>query len=256
MNIVKIGGNVIDDERLLSDFLKRFAAVPEPKLLVHGGGKEGSRLCKSLGIEPKMIDGRRVTDADTLRVVTMVYAGGINKRIVAELQKLGVDAIGLSGADGCLIEAKKRDPKPIDFGYVGDVEPEGVNVELLQTLLHAGLVPVVCAITHDGHGNLLNTNADSVATVLAKALSKVMPVTLTFCFEMPGVCADVNNPATLINEIHANELAGLIESGVVSGGMIPKLTNAVEAVNCGVESVVITSYSTLGDTNQGTIISL
>ena len=185
INVIKIGGNVIDDRENLETFLKKFASLPGPKILVHGGGKEASRLSREMGIQPVMIEGRRVTDAATIDIVTMVYAGLINKRIVVLLQSYGCDAVGLTGADGNAIPAKKRSPNPIDYGFVGDIDPQKVNHSFVEKLLEAGKVPVFCAICHNEEGILLNCNADSVASAVAVGMANEGECCLTYCFEKP-----------------------------------------------------------------------
>lgn len=254
LKVVKIGGNVVDNTEALSRFALDFAKLRGPKLLVHGGGKEATRLSKALGIETVMVDGRRVTDRATLDVVTMVYAGLVNKRIVALLQSLGVDAIGLCGADGNAIFATRRNPLPVDFGYVGDIAPEGVNAALISDLVAVGRVPVFCAITHDGNGTLLNSNADSVAAAVAKGCSRMMPVELIYCFEKDGVLTHVDDPATLIADINREKFAQLRSEGVVNAGMLPKLENAFEAIDYGVKSVTIKNAANLL-AERGTVIT-
>ncbi len=239
LTVVKIGGNVIDNSAALHEFLKNFSAIEGPKILVHGGGKMATELSHTLGIEPKMVDGRRITDIETLRVVTMVYAGLINKNVVAQLQFHGSNAIGLTGADANLIRAVKRPIAAIDYGYVGDIHETSVNAPALGALLRNGLVPVFSAITHDGSGQLLNTNADTVASAIAVALSAEYETSLVYCFEKKGVLADVNDESSLIGEIRAAEFEGLKANGTVAGGMIPKLHNAFEAINKGVSNVYI-----------------
>jgi acetylglutamate kinase len=240
LHIIKIGGNVIDKESDLKHFLSELAQIPEPKILVHGGGKLATDLSQRLGIESQMIDGRRVTDAETLKIVSMVYAGWINKHVVAQLQALGASAIGLSGADADSIRATKRPPKNgIDYGWVGDVSPENVNTTHINGLLEAGLLPVFCPITHDGQGQLLNTNADTIAASLAKALSQTQAVKLIYCFEKQGVLSDAKNEDSVISFIDTATYADLKTRGVVSGGMIPKLDNAFDALAAGVHTVVI-----------------
>ncbi|MES2764784.1 MAG: acetylglutamate kinase [Bacteroidota bacterium] len=237
--VVKIGGNVIDDENLLHSFLKEFAAIPGKKILVHGGGKVASELGKKLGIEPKMVDGRRITDAETLDVVVMVYAGLLNKKVVAQLQANSCDAIGLSGADGNCITAEKRKIKDIDYGFVGDILAEKINTEFFKNLLLKNITPVMSPIMHDGSGQLLNTNADTVASALAIALTKLYEVQLIYCFEKRGVLKDVDDENSLIAQITKSEYDVLKRDGVVSKGMIPKLDNAFDAIEKGVKSVVI-----------------
>lgn len=253
VNVVKIGGNVIDDEGKLRGFLKDFSLLDGKKILVHGGGKEASRLSKTLGIEPVMIDGRRVTDRPTLDIVTMVYAGLINKRIVSILQEFGCDAIGLTGADGNVIPASRRSPEPIDYGFVGDIKPSTIDSRFIMSLMEIGKTPVFCAICHDGKGTLLNCNADSVASSVAIATSYMEPVRLTFCFEKPGVMADIDNPDSVIPLITSDSHEELLKKGIISGGMIPKVHNAMEAINSGVSEVRICMDSDL-NLEKGTFI--
>lgn len=256
INVVKIGGNVIDNPAALAAFLDDFAAMPSPKILVHGGGKEATRLCSRLGIQTTMIDGRRVTDSDTLEVVTMVYAGLINKRIVALLQARGVNALGLCGADANLIPAKRRNPEPIDYGFVGDIDV--ANSSALSAFLDAGLTPVVCAITRSVNpteGLLLNSNADSVACAVASAAAVIGPTVMHYCFEMPGVMTDINDVTSVIPEITAEKFVELKNSGVVHSGMIPKITGALKACRAGVQAVIIKSSAAL-NTDSGTIVKL
>lgn len=239
IKVIKIGGNVVDNPEALARFISDFAQIPGCKVLVHGGGKEATRMSAAMGIETKMIDGRRVTDRATLDVVTMVYAGLINKRIVAALQAAGCNAIGLTGADGCAVKATRRNPEPIDYGYVGDIVPEGVDASFIIDLCRKGIVPVFCAIMHDGNGTLLNCNADSVASAVAKGLAREANVDLVFCFEKNGVLRDVDDPDSVIDEITAVTYPVLRSDGVVSKGMIPKIDNALAAVAYGVRSVRI-----------------
>jgi len=239
IHVVKIGGNVIDDETTLGHFLDKFAQLPAPKILVHGGGKLATRLSQQLGIETKMLDGRRVTDSDTLRVVTMVYAGLVNKQIVAKLNARGCTAIGLSGADGNLIPAHRRPAEPVDYGYVGDIEPAEVNAPLLESLLRQGITPVVCPLTHDGQGSMLNTNADSVASALAIAAARIDESQLVLCFEKSGVLRDVDDDTTLIRTITQADYARLLSEGIFAKGMLPKIAAAFRAIGSGVGSVVI-----------------
>ncbi len=253
IQVVKIGGNIIDNPEALQSFLSDFSRIEGPKILVHGGGKEASRLSKSMGIEPQMIDGRRVTDKDTLDIVTMVYAGAINKRIVAGLQRLGCQAVGLTGADGPSITATRRPPKPVDYGYVGDIAPDGVDYQFIGSLLKEGKVPVFCAICYDGHGGLLNCNADSVAGAVAVGVSNLGPAYLTYCFEQPGVMADLNDPGSVIPLITPANFEELKSQGIISGGMLPKLTNALNCAASGVESVRITRAAALNE-DSGTVI--
>ncbi len=239
INVVKIGGNVIDDPAALAAFLKLFSSLEGPKILVHGGGKEATRLSKDMGIETTMIEGRRVTDRATLDIVTMTYAGLINKRIVAMLQADGCDALGFSGADGNIIKATRRPANPIDYGFVGDIDPKDVNDNLIRVLLEAGITPVVCAICHDGNGTLLNCNADSVTAAVAIGCSRIAPTVLTYCFEKAGVLADIEDEASVIPLITEENFKTLKEDGVIAKGMIPKLTNALDSASKGVKEVRI-----------------
>lgn len=254
ITVVKIGGNVIDDADALKSFVKDFAKLEGPKIIIHGGGKEATKMSAKLEIPTTMIEGRRVTDAATLNVVTMVYAGLINKRIIALLQAEGCNAIGLTGADANVVTATRRNPVPIDYGYVGDIDPAKIDDSFIANLLGSGIVPVFCAIMHDGKGNLLNCNADSVASSIAIAASRIAPADLCFCFEKAGVLADIDDPTSLIRSITADIYAGLKKSGVVNKGMIPKIDNAFKAISSGVRSVTI-KYS--GDllVDTGTVIS-
>ncbi len=239
IKVVKIGGNVIDNEAALARFVADFAAIEGPKVLVHGGGKLATRLAEKLEIETTMIDGRRVTDAQTLDVVTMVYAGLVNKRIVAGLQAVGCNAIGLSGADGGVICATRRAAKPIDFGFVGDIAVEGVDAHFILSLLECGVVPIFCSIMHDGNSTLLNCNADSVASAVAVALAQRSETELIFCFEKAGVMADIDNPDSVIPNISEQSYKTLLADGVVNKGMIPKIDGAFRALKSGVKLVTI-----------------
>lgn len=253
LTVVKIGGNVVDDPGALDGFVREFSRLGGPKILVHGGGKEATRLSRRLEIPTVMIDGRRVTSRETLDVVTMVYAGLVNKRIVSLLQAAGCDALGLSGADGSAIRASLRSKEPVDYGFVGDIAPEGVNTALIERLICGGIVPVFCAIMHDGEGTLLNCNADSVASAVALGMARVRPVRLVYCFEQPGVLSDIDSPGSVIPEITPASYAALKAAGTVSGGMIPKIENALRAVSLGVESVAIKQASDL-NRQAGTVI--
>lgn len=237
ITVVKIGGNVIDDPAALGRFVADFAALPGAKILVHGGGKLATRLAERLELKVQLVDGRRITDKGTLDVVTMVYAGLVNKQIVAALQAAGCNALGLSGADGNAVTARRRAPKPIDYGFVGDIGQ--VSAELLRGLLEAGITPVFCAIMHDGKGTLLNCNADSVASAVALACTGIAPTDLVYCFEKRGVLRDAEDDSSLIAEITADSYPALKAEGIVSRGMIPKIENALQAVERGVRSVQI-----------------
>ncbi len=245
INVVKIGGNVIDDPTALADFVRIFSSLKGPKILVHGGGKEATRLSNEMGIETTMIEGRRVTDRATLDIVTMTYAGLINKRIVAMLQAEGCNSIGFSGADGNIIKASRRPANPIDYGFVGDIDPQNVNDSLIRILLEAEITPVVCAICHDGKGTLLNCNADSVASAIAIGSSRIAPTVLTYCFEKAGVLADVDDENSVIPLITKDNFQRLKENGTIAKGMIPKLTNALESASKGVKEVRICNAENL-----------
>ena len=238
--VVKIGGNIIDDNNKLALFLKDFSAIKGKKILVHGGGKLATQLAKDLGIEQAMVDGRRITDAATLKIVTMVYAGYINKNIVAQLQSNNNNAIGFTGADANLIKAHKRlpaDSKGIDYGFVGDVD--SVNTSAILPLLQQDIAIVIAPITHDGNGQLLNTNADTIAQSIAVAMSNNYAVSLLYCFEKSGVLLDANNDSTVIPSINKEEYQTLKEKALIFAGMIPKLDNAFAAINSGVTKVII-----------------
>jgi len=235
--VVKIGGNIIDDAQKLKAFLDVFSTLKGHKILVHGGGKLATAMAAQLGIEQQMVEGRRITDAETLKVVTMVYAGFINKNIVAQLQANGVDAMGFSGADGNLIQAHKRKNTGLDYGFVGDVD--SVNSKRLVSLLQLGLTPVICPITHDGNAQLLNTNADTIAQETAKALSKDYNVQLVYSFEKAGVLLNAEDESTVIKSITPTYYQQLKSEGAIFAGMIPKLDNAFAALQSGVEKVII-----------------
>lgn len=245
IKVIKIGGNVVDNPELLGKFVQDFASMKGPKVLVHGGGKLASQMQKEMGMTPVMIDGRRVTDQDTLKVVTMVYAGWCNKSIVAMLQSAGCNAVGLSGADGNLIRATRRAPvrsvsgDSVDYGFVGDVNPSDIDTGLLYSLMEQGITPVFCAITHDGEGSLLNTNADTVASSLAIGLSRKETVELTFCFEKDGVLLDKDDDSSVIAEITESDFIRMKEEGTIADGMIPKLTGSFNAIKSGVSRVII-----------------
>jgi acetylglutamate kinase len=247
VTIYKIGGGIIDDATELREFLELLAQVPGPKILVHGGGKGASTMMRELGLTPQLINGRRVTDAATLDIVTMFYAGKTNKQVVAELQRLGVNALGLSGADGNVIQGIKRPVKDIDYGFVGDLVPASVNAGLLQQLLAAGITPVLCPIIHDGQGQLLNTNADTIASAVAVALASAYTVKLHYCFEKNGVLRDVTDEQSVIPEINTTKYAELKQQGIIADGMLPKLENAFLALNRGVRQVIIGHARNIGN---------
>lgn len=254
LTIIKVGGKIVENPESLNALLKDFAAVEGKKLLVHGGGRSATQMAARLGVETKMVDGRRITDEAMLEVVTMVYGGLVNKRIVAGLQALGIDAVGLTGADMNIVLSDKRKVSAVDYGWVGDVKR--VNAEAVATLIESGCCPVVAPLTHDGCGHMLNTNADTMAGEMAKAMAAHYDVTLMFCFEKPGVLADENDDSSLIPTITPAVLDDLKCRGVVSGGMIPKLDNAIACVSAGVESVVITQADRIADPYAGTKICL
>jgi acetylglutamate kinase len=248
--VIKIGGNIIDDEQKLAAFLNEFARVKAKKILVHGGGKLATRLAEQMNIPQQLVEGRRITDAETLKVVTMVYAGYINKSIVARLQAAGTNAMGLSGADGNTILAHKRVHPTIDFGFAGDVD--SVNASLLTALLEQDITLVMAPITHDQRGQLLNTNADTIAQELAKALSVHYKVHLIYSFEKSGVLRHAEDETSLIPQINAASYKQLKEDGAVFAGMIPKLDNAFAALNSGVERVIIGKAENLHALIDGT----
>ena len=285
IRIVKIGGNVVDNPELLKEFVKDFAAMPGMKALIHGGGVMASQMQKSMGMTPVMVEGRRVTDEATLKIVTMVYAGWCNNNITALLQAEGCNAIGLSGADGNAIKARKRPPvhveslgENVDYGYVGDVTGESVNAGFIYSLMERGIVPVFNAINHDGEGNLLNTNADTIASSVAIALANYRyrsprevccrceecthcsddgrlthETELIYCFEKDGVLYDKDDDSSVIPEIDRERFAELKAEGRVADGMIPKLTNSFKAIDSGVARVIIKHARNLNN-NKGTTL--
>lgn len=239
---------MIDNPLLLADTLERFAALPQAKILIHGGGKLATQLNAKLGIETQMHQGRRITTTDDLDVVTMVYAGLINKKVVSQLQALDCNAIGLSGCDANVIVSKKRDPNPVDFGFVGDVER--VNAETIEALLTAQMTPVFCAITHDGEGQLLNTNADTISAEIARSLATAWDVELLYCFEKKGVLEDVTDENSVVEYIHTAKYHALKQEGKIHDGMLPKLDNCFYALEGGVSQVIIGDNNII---NQRTI---
>lgn len=252
LTVIKVGGKIVEEEATLKSLLERFSKVEGKKVLVHGGGRSATALATKLGIESKMVDGRRITDAETLKVVTMVYAGLVNKNIVANLQSLGLNALGLTGADMNYMRSDKRPVKTVDYGFVGDVKE--VNASLLADLISKDVVPVLAPLTHDKKGNLLNTNADTIAGEAAKALAQYFDVTLIYCFEKKGVLRDENDDDSVIAEINPQLFQEYVEKGIIQGGMIPKLENSFAAINAGVSKVVITKADELGN-NSGTVIT-
>lgn len=245
LSIIKIGGNIIDNPTELSQFLADFSKIEGNKILVHGGGKSATKMAQSIGLVPQMIDGRRITDQPMLNVVVMIYAGEINKNVVAQLQANNTNAMGFSGADGNLIQSTKRNHPTIDYGFVGDVQK--VNTPLLETLISNGIIPVFCAITHDKNGQLLNTNADTIASELAIATSKVFEVTLNYCFEKPGVLFDAEDDSSVIENINHELYAKLKAEGKIHSGMIPKLDNCYNSLSKGVQKIKIGHHRMLKD---------
>ncbi len=251
LTVVKVGGAVVEDESQLTRLLQDFSNISGNKVLVHGGGRKATKTATLLGIESKMVGGRRITDADMLEVVTMVYGGLVNKNLVARLQAHGVNALGLTGADMNVIKSHKRPLRDgIDFGFVGDVDK--VDGEMLATLISKGITPVMAPLTHDGQGNMLNTNADTIASETAKALAPYYDVTLVFSFEKKGVLANTDDDS-VIPVITKDDFLKYKADGTISGGMIPKLENALAAIEAGVNSVVITNASDING-KQGTVI--
>nr|WP_302198041.1 acetylglutamate kinase [uncultured Prevotella sp.] len=252
VTIVKVGGAIVEDNEQLAQLLTDFAAIPEKKVLVHGGGRRATKVAAALGIESKMVNGRRITDAQMLEVVTMVYGGLVNKNLVAKLQAKGVNALGLTGADMDVIHSHKRPVKDgVDFGYVGDVER--ANGKMLQTLIQEGITPVMAPLTHDGNGNILNTNADTIASETAKALAPYYDVTLIYSFEKKGVLSNPDDDNSVIPVITRSDFEKYQAGGTIGGGMIPKIENALAAVDAGVKEVIIT-LATAIDGKQGTVI--
>ena len=253
LNIIKIGGNIIESKEELTKFLDLFSKIDGAKILVHGGGKKANHVLKKMNIEPKIIAGRRVTDAATLEIATMVYGGLLNKNITAQLQAFNCNAIGMSGADGNTIKAIKRPVKEIDYGFVGDLTE--INTATISTLLNANLTPVFCALSHDGDGQLLNTNADTIASELAVSLSKQYNTTLNYCFELDGVLEDINDKTSIIKKINSESYTTLVADGIIADGMLPKMHNCFQALKQGVKEVRIgnsglfkkenTNYTTL-----------
>lgn len=252
VTIVKVGGAIVEDNEQLAQLLTDFAAIPGKKVLVHGGGRRATKVAAALGIESKMVNGRRITDALMLEVVTMVYGGLVNKNLVAKLQAKGVNALGLTGADMDVIHSHKRPVKDgVDFGYVGDVER--ANGKMLQALIQEGITPVMAPLTHDGNGNILNTNADTIASETAKALAPYYDVTLIYSFEKKGVLSNPDDDNSVIPVITRSDFEKYQADGTIGGGMIPKIENALAAVDAGVKEVIIT-LATAIDGKQGTVI--
>ncbi|WP_278990206.1 acetylglutamate kinase [Segatella bryantii] len=252
ITVVKVGGAIVEDPQSLDQLLQNFAAIEGPKVLVHGGGRRATKVATSLGIESKMVNGRRITDAEMLEVVTMVYGGLVNKNIIAQLQSKGVNALGLTGADMDIIHSHKRPQKNgVDYGFVGDVEH--VNGFALRNIIEQSITPVMAPLTHDGKGNMLNTNADTIASETAKALARFYDVTLIYSFEKKGVLSNPEDDESVIPTITRQDFEQYVANGTVAGGMIPKLENALAAVDSGVSQVIITLASAI-DGKHGTII--
>ncbi len=255
LSIVKIGGNIIEDEVSLKSFLDLFSNLEGKKILVHGGGKRATQVASKLGIESKMVNGRRITDAETLEVITMVYGGLVNKNIVAQLQALQVDSIGLTGADANSIYSEKRPIKDIDYGFVGDVKE--VNYQSIDKLIQAGFTPVFCAITHNGKGQLLNTNADTITSQVAIGMSRLYDTTIYYCFELNGVLENINDKNSVIRLIDSTIYKNLLQDGIISDGMLPKLENCFDALKNGVKAINMGNTSMLTkENNNFTTITL
>ncbi len=250
LEIIKIGGKIISDDQLLQTFISSFSQIKGAKILVHGGGRAATELSAILGIKTKMMHGRRVTDKETLRVATMVYAGLINKSIVAKLQAQSCQAIGLSGADGNLIQSHKREVTDIDYGYVGDIDQ--VNDSLLLSLIQDAYTPVICPLTHDSRGQLLNTNADTIAAKLTQAMSKHYEVRLKYCFEYNGVLKDLEDQSSILSTVSSADIKTYIKDGTFANGMIPKAENAFHALQHGASQVNICGIEHVHEANPGT----
>jgi len=253
LTIIKVGGKVVEEKESLNQLLNDFAKVSGPKILVHGGGRSATAMAERLGIETKMIDGRRITDAPMLEVVTMVYGGLVNKGVVAGLQALGQNALGLTGADLNIIKSKKREHPTIDYGFVGDIEK--VDATAIDNLLKTDAVPVIAPLTHDGKGNMLNTNADTMAASVATAMSQLYKVTLVFCFEKQGVLSDTNDENSVIPHITPELFQKLKNEKVIIEGMIPKLENGFNALDKGVSKIRITNTEGISDDKKGTLLT-
>ena len=252
LTLIKVGGAIVEDEAQLNSLLRHFTAIEGRKVLVHGGGRRATQVAAQLGIESKMVNGRRITDAHMLQVVTMVYGGLVNKNLVAQLQAQGVNALGLTGADMDVLRSHRRPIKNgVDYGFVGDVDKaDGAR---LQQLIEQGITPIMAPLTHDGEGNILNTNADTIAAETAKALAPYYDVTLIFCFEKAGVLANADDDSSVIPVINHNDFRRYVADGTISGGMIPKIENALAAVDAGVAQVIITLADAI-DGYHGTVI--
>jgi acetylglutamate kinase len=253
LTIIKVGGKIVEEPQSLKQLLTDFSKIEGNKVLVHGGGRSATAMAAKLGIESQMVNGRRVTDEEMLKVVTMVYGGLVNKQIVAGLQAIGVNALGLTGADINYMRSEKRPVKDVDYGFVGDVKE--VNADILADLISKGIVPVLAPLTHDKQGNLLNTNADTIAGEVAKALAKHFEVTLMYCFEKKGVLLDETDDESVILKLTPKLFENYVAENIISGGMIPKLENSFDALNSGVKNVVITCANQI-HTQNGTTISI
>lgn len=252
LTVIKVGGKIVEEEESLKQLLDDFARIEGHKILVHGGGRSATKIAERLGIQSNMVDGRRITDAATLQIVTMVYGGLVNKNIVARLQALDVNALGLTGADMDVIRSEKRPVKEIDYGFVGDVKH--VKSETLQWLIDKDIVPIMAPLTHDGKGNILNTNADTIAAETAQAMSAHYDVTLVYCFEKKGVLMDENDDNSVISRLDKELYKKYIDKGVITGGMLPKLDNAFRSIEKGVKAVIITQASEIGKDSGTRII--
>lgn len=241
LTLIKVGGKIVEEPDTLQQLLRDFSSIEGHKVLVHGGGRSATKIASQLGIESQMVNGRRITDAEMLKVVTMVYGGLVNKNIVAGLQALQVNALGLTGADMNIMRSDKRPVKDVDYGFVGDVKE--VNADVLASLIQQGIVPVLAPLTHDKQGHMLNTNADTIAGEAAKALAKYFDVTLMFCFEKKGVLLNEDDDESVIPEIDRASFQKYVAEGIIQGGMIPKLENAFQAIDAGVKEVIITQAS-------------
>lgn len=252
LTVIKVGGKIVEEEESLKQLLDDFTRIEGHKILVHGGGRSATKIAERLGIQSNMVDGRRITDAATLQIVTMVYGGLVNKNIVARLQALDVNALGLTGADMDVIRSEKRPVKEIDYGFVGDVKH--VKSETLQWLIDKDIVPIMAPLTHDGKGNILNTNADTIAAETAQAMSAHYDVTLVYCFEKKGVLMDENDDNSVISRLDKELYKKYIDEGVITGGMLPKLDNAFRSIEKGVKAVIITQASEIGKDSGTRII--
>lgn len=251
LTIIKVGGKIVEEEDSLKQLLHDFSKIDGFKILVHGGGRSATKIAERLGIESKMVDGRRITDSETLQVVTMVYGGLVNKNIVAGLQSLGVNALGLTGADMDIIRSDKRPVKDIDYGFVGDVKK--VKGDVLKLLIDQNIVPIIAPLSHDGKGNMLNTNADTMAAETAQAMSQYYDVSLVYCFEKKGVLMNEHDDDSVIPQLDKASYQKYVQEGIIQGGMLPKLENAFKSIEKGVSEVVITKASEIGK-GKGTVI--